>query len=217
MIGLSVAWLANPKTMRSIIRVSLSGVLFAIAAGSGCTDLDSEGHGGRAGAAGDAGIDVSTNGGSSGGPFWEAGADANSEATHDAPDVDSAAAMASCKAAADGAACTTCACEHCIEYIAECNKDRRCRAVLDCAAQSGCKHTQQCWDMCRDVIFAAEDAVYYASMASNCRTEKCATECAGTVDAEASTEGGSLDAADDGRSDAAHDAEADAAHDSDQE
>lgn len=211
---------APQKSMRSIIGKWMTGGLLAFAAGSGCADLDSEGQGGRggaAGAAGDGAIDVSASGGSSGEPSSDGGPDAADSGASDSDvELDAAAATASCKAAADGAACTTCACERCIEYISACNKNRRCRSVLDCAAQSGCKHTQQCFDMCRDVIFAAEDDVYYASMASECRAAKCATECRGT-DVDAHVEDGSPDAADGKSSDAEADAEVDAALDSDQE
>ena len=203
--------------MRSILVVWLTGGLLAVGVGNGCADLDSQGQGGRAGAAstaGDAAPDVSTNGGSSGSPAEEAGADAGDrDVTDSAAEFDAAAAIATCKAAANGAACTTCACDHCIEYISACNKDQRCRAVLDCAARTGCRGTTECWDACLDVILAAEDAVYYASKASNCRTEICATECAPNDADAADGQSPSPDAADvgsEGVSDARSEPEQDA-------
>lgn len=199
--------------MRSILRVCLNGCLLALAAGGGCADLDAEGRAGRGGAANDAGDaanDVSAAGGSSGGPFAEGGPDADSDADS-ASQADSAAAIASCKAAADGAACTTCACERCIGHISKCNEDRRCRAVLDCAARTGCR--DDCAVTCRDVIFAAEGSVYFAAMASNCRAEQCATECEpgdASTDADAHSADGSTDGADGADRDARTDAESDA-------
>ncbi|HMJ09933.1 MAG TPA: hypothetical protein VK524_00940 [Polyangiaceae bacterium] len=166
--------------MRSHIGVWVIGCSFALGTAAGCGDDERPaGSAGRGGHAGDSGSDASANGGTAGLPVGDAGGDESDGALKDvALEADSAAAVASCRATANGGACSECACDHCIVHISACNKVPKCRAILDCVARTGCPSTTACWEVCGDIILDAETEVVEAARAGDCRTERCASECA---------------------------------------
>lgn len=75
--------------------------------------------------------------------------------------------------------CGNCACDNCLAELDACNQDEGCKAIRECAQETGCTDAPSCFMLCGNVIGMYPGSIGTAQNIADCINNNCQAECAG--------------------------------------